>query len=210
MIQRIFFASKGKGFVLFFILLNWFLLSSCGDEPLPGDKAQYIQDAVNAVNGGTPLPIPTLDPNRVLDLKLVLVGGPLYYTRQVSPAPQVQLFVINAGLSTVYISSCEGTILQRKESDVWINIASARHCGSQPNKIPMTANGQFNLSFEFLKAALYPGQSFYIPGTYRLVVSYSLICPPARNDYAACIDRYWQPSTEFQLKPLPDDSPVPG
>ncbi len=203
-------AIKAQGWkftiLLVTLLFGGLVLAACGDEPAPGPRDVYIKGAIDAANGGTPLPLPTVDQSKVLDLKLILINGPLFYTRQVSPPAMIQFYVINAGMTTVYISSCEGQVLQRKEGEDWINIASARHCGSQPSPIPLAAGAQNNLSFEFAKAATYPGQDFNIPGTYRFLLQYALSCPPSRGVYASCIDRRWQTSTEFQLKPFPDDA----
>jgi hypothetical protein len=192
-------------FILILILVG-LLFGACGDEPARGDKSQYIQDAINAVNGGTPLPMPTVDPTVVVNLQLFILNGDKFYTRQVSPVPKVDLRVLNIGRTTVFISSCEGAVLQRKENNAWINIASVRPCGTKPAPLPMNPGLDYNLSFEFLKAAVYPNQNFYVDGTYRLAVPYSLACPGSMDDYSKCIDRHWQPSTEFELRQLPERS----
>jgi hypothetical protein len=218
--------TRGRRIVGFLLalVLGGLVLAACGDDPAPGPKDQYVQGAINAVNGGTPLPFPTVDPAKILDLKLILFNAdkPIY-TMQIDPktgrrVTVIQFFVLNTGLTTVYISSCEGTVLQRKEGESWVNVASVRPCGSQPQAIAMEAGGQFNLSLELAKAKTYPNQNFDIPGSYRLVVNFSPTCPPARNDFASCLDKIWQASTEFRLQPVPDGvsggtapaTPTPG
>jgi hypothetical protein len=178
-----------------------FLLSACDDAPEQGNKSQYVQDAVNAVNGGTPIPVPTVDPQQIINLQLFL--GQVDYTRQKDPAPKVVLFVLNTGRTTIYISSCEGTILQRNENSTWLNIAAARPCGTKPQPLELKPGLEYNLSFEFLKASPYRGQSFYVDGKYRLVVNFATACPLANADYSQCINRNWVASSEFDLFQLP-------
>jgi hypothetical protein len=206
-------SKKWQVSLLFLVfLLGGLVLSACGDDPVPGPRDTYVQQAINAVNGGTPIPFPTANPEMVINLQLILSGGRtngnkndpvVYYSRLVSPAPVIGLTVINVGLTTVYVSSCEGTILQRKEGDKWLNIARARKCGSKPRALEIPKGIDQNLSLELLKADLYPGQSFYIDGTYRLVVPYSLSCPTDMADYSQCINRYAEFSTDFLLQQSP-------
>jgi hypothetical protein len=175
------------------------LLAACSGQNTD-PNAQLTSIAISKEVTGIQ-PFPTVNPETIVGFTFV-IGATEFYPQLVrGEVISAQLF--NKGLTTVYISSCEGIILQQLQARQWIDIATVRRCGSQPQKLAVPSGSEQDVSFEFKKA--YPLSKKPFPqwltfGKHRLIFLFSSDCPRAINEFSECLNKQYYPSVEFDLK----------
>lgn len=159
-------------------------------------------------------PPPTLLPGSDFGVDLVIYGIKNYIP--VIPGEKVTFFINNKRDKSLYVSNCDGTILQRfLGTDVtdkaqtsvltnWENVApggypSCGPVGPQPVQIPPKANADASFPFDTSKTRPYNGEDWNIPGSYRLFLTYYLLCPAGGSSIDDCSDRHYSQSDTFQI-----------
>lgn len=200
------------GLVVLFISL--FLLAACGNDA-PVDRVAEIDRALKAT-GYTPLPTinPTIKAKEALGFSIVIFGIRDYYPDR--PGEKVTVNLLNERETSVYMSQICQFILQRAIGDPkanqWEDIAYNRPCPPNDTRtFRLNPGTAIDTSLEFDKTRPLQGKSWYVPGTYRLLLTYYLRCPDAYNTISYCEDRYSAQSDWFQIKIDPGITPsLPG
>ena len=193
------------------LLLGLFLLAACDNAPV--DRAGEINRAL-AATGFTPVPTinPTIKAKEALGFSIVIFGIRDYYPDR--PGEKITVNLLNERATSIYTSQICGMQLQRAvgnpNDNKWDSIAYGRPCPPNDTKAyrlnPGTA---VDISFEFDKTRPLEGKTWWIPGTYRLLLNYFLRCPDAYDTISYCEDQYFAQSDWFQIKIDPGITPTP-
>lgn len=159
-------------------------------------------------------PPPTIIPGSDFGVDLVVYGIKDYIP--VVPNEKITFFINNKREKSLYVSNCDGTILQRfkgtdltdktqtQNLDNWENVApggysSCGPVGHQSVRIPPGANADASFPFDLKKTRPYQGQDWNIPGNYRLFIQYYLLCPAGSDLITDCTDRHITWSDGFRI-----------
>lgn len=159
-------------------------------------------------------PPPTIIPGSDFGVDLVIYGIKDYVP--VVPGEKVTFYINNKREKSLYVSNCDGTILQRfigsdinnkdQVADVnnWTNVAPGGYpncgpIGQQPVQIPPSANADASFPFDTTKTRPYQGQDWNIPGNYRIFIQYFLLCPSGGQSINDCTDRHYSWSDSFRI-----------
>lgn len=181
------------------------------DHPDRQDQNNALGTAL-AATGVTPPP--TIIPGSDFGVDLVVYGIKDYVP--VIPGEKITFYINNKREKSLYVSNCDGTILQRfkgtdlkdkaqyQNLDNWENIApgGAASCGpvgKQSVQIPPGANADASFPFDTKKTRPYQGQDWNIPGNYRLFIQYYLLCPSGSEFIADCTDKHITWSDSFKI-----------
>lgn len=157
---------------------------------------------------------PTIVPGSDFGVDLVIYGIKNYVP--VIPNEKVTFYINNKRERSLYVSNCDGTILQRftgsdatnkaQTADVnnWKNIAPGGYpycgpVGHQAVQIPPGANADASFPFDTKKTRPYQREDWNIPGTYRLLIVYYLLCPSGGQNIDDCTDRHYTWSDTFRI-----------
>ena len=158
---------------------------------------------------------PTIVPGSDFGVDLVIYSIKDYIP--VIPGEKVTFYINNKREKSLYVSNCDGTVLQRfKGTDVndktqtadlnnWINVAPGGYpscgpvAGRQAVQIPPGANADASFPFDLKKTRPYAGEDWNIPGNYRLFIQYYLLCPPGGQTIDDCSDRHYSWSDTFKI-----------
>ena len=196
------------------------------------DKANALGTALAATGYNPPsTPVPGSD------LEIDVVIGNLRDFTPLFPGEQVNLYLINPRDKSFYVSNCDGVVLQRftgtdatnktqEATDTnWHTVAPGgfKFCGPATGRqaIQVSPGDRADASFKFDRSQTRPftGESWDIPGTYRLLVTYYLQCPDATLQVSDCLDQHTQPSDNFKIVappagytpgPTPKPTATPG
>ncbi len=159
-------------------------------------------------------PPPTIIPGSDFGVDLVIYGIKDYVP--VIPNEKITFFINNKREKSLYVSNCDGTILQRFKGtnvadktqtqilDNWVNIAPGGYsaCGPVGHKsvrIPPGANADASFPFDLKLTRPYKGEDWNIPGNYRLFIQYYLLCPAGSDQIEDCSDRHVTWSDAFRI-----------
>jgi hypothetical protein len=159
-------------------------------------------------------PPPTIVPGSDFGVDLVIYGIKDY--SPVIPGEKVTFYINNKREKSLYVSNCDGTILQRftgtdvtdkaQAGDInnWENVAPGGYpfcgpVGRQPVQVPPGANADASFPFDTSKTRPYNGEDWNIPGTYRLFLTYYLLCPSGGQSIDDCTDRHYSWSDNFRI-----------
>jgi hypothetical protein len=160
-------------------------------------------------------PPPTIIPGSDFGVDLVIYSIKDYVP--IVPNEKITFFINNKREKSLYVSNCDGTILQRfkgtdvkdktqtQNQDNWENIAPGgyKYCGPvvghQSVRIPPGANADASFPFDFKQTRPYQGQDWNIPGDYRLFIQYYLLCPAGSDQIEDCTDRHITWSDSFRI-----------
>ncbi len=158
---------------------------------------------------------PTIVPGSDFGVDLVIYGIKDYVP--VIPGEKVTFYINNKREKSLYVSNCDGTVLQRfNGSDVtdktqtadlnnWVNVAPGGYpscgpvTGRQAVQIPPGANADASFPFDTKKTRPYPGEDWNIPGNYRIFIQYYLLCPSGGQTIDDCSDRHNSWSDTFKI-----------
>jgi hypothetical protein len=158
---------------------------------------------------------PTIVPGSDFGVDLVIYGIKDYIP--VVPGEKVTFYINNKREKSLYVSNCDGTVLQRfNGNDVtdktqtadlnnWINVAPGGYpscgpvTGRQAVQIPPGANADASFPFDTKKTRPYPGEDWNIPGNYRIFIQYYLLCPSGGQTIDDCSDRHYSWSDTFKI-----------
>lgn len=194
-------ASKLGKWVCLALVLVWagLILSACDDGPSPQQVQNDVKTAMVITNA---TPAPTFPPGQDFGLSLVILGPLVYYPA--NPGERVKVNIVNTNAKSFFVSNCDGLVLQRKDGDKWLDIAPGRACppqGGNPFQIgPFSDPIEADFIFNHHTTYTYTGQSWDVPGTYRLYLTYYLACPPGSQWAKDCIDVHHYDSNEFEVK----------
>ena len=171
-------------------------------------------------------PPPTAVPGSDLQLDVVLINPHDYLP--IRTGEQINLILVNARQKSVYVSNCDGVVLERftgsdvkdnqqtKDDRNWRPIAPGgyRFCGPTAGRLAKQiepgVRADATFKFDRSQTKPYNGESWDVPGTYRLRVNYFLNCPDASLKAEDCIDARSYTSNNFQIiAPPPGYTPPP-
>ncbi len=188
------------------------------------DKAE-LQQAVSTALGNTGFtPPPTFEPGSEFGVSLVIFSIKDYIPAL--PDEKVTFSIINRRQKSLYVSNCDGIVLQRflgsdskdkkqaQNFDNWESIAPGgfRFCGPlsgrEARRIEPGVSADASFTFSTKVTRPYNGKSWDTPGTYRLLVQYSLTCPNASTKIADCLDPGLAESEYFKIVAPVFDTPA--
>ena len=159
-------------------------------------------------------PPPTIIPGSDFGVDLVIYAIKDYVP--IIPGEKVTFYINNKREKSLYVSNCDGTILQRfigsdinnkdQTADLnnWTNVAPGGYpncgpIGQQPVQIPPGANADASFPFDTKQTRPYPGEVWNSPGNYRIFIQYYLLCPSGGQSIADCTDRHYSWSDSFRI-----------
>jgi hypothetical protein len=187
------------------VIIALFLLLAI--QPQGGPDRRDQNNALGTALAATGVtPPPTIVPGSDFGVDLVIYGIKDYVP--VVPNEKVTFYINNKREKSLYVSNCDGTILQRfigtditdktqaADTNNWIDIAPGGYpncgpVGQQPVQIPPGANADASFPFDTTKTRPYPGEDWNIPGNYRIFIQYYLLCPSGGQSIADCTDRHY-------------------
>jgi hypothetical protein len=196
-------------------------------QPTTKPERRDLEGAVSTalVNTGI-TPPPTFVPGSDFGVSFVIFGIKDYIPSL--PNEAINLVIINRRAKSLYVSNCDGVILQRflgtdpkdktqaANMDNWKSVAPGGYafCGPASGRqgIQIEPGVSADASFKFDKKITRPftGESWDIPGTYRLLVQYYLTCPDNTLKIDDCIDKGVSESDYFKIvAPTNNGTPVP-
>lgn len=173
----------------------------------------YALGTALAATGVTPPP--TIIPGSDFGVDLVVYSIKDYIP--VVPNEKITFFINNKREKSLYVSKCDGTILQQfigtnlkdkaqfLDLNNWVNIAPGGYGFCVPNgghqsvRIPPGANADASFPFNLKQTRPYQGQDWNIPGDYRLLIQYYLLCPAGSQFIQDCTDRHYSWSNSFRI-----------
>jgi hypothetical protein len=197
------------------LILAVVLLSACEETKSP-DEIQHIVGTAIAKDGATPAP--TLNQANFVSVSAVILNAHDYYPA--NPGEEIDSIIVNENATSVYAGTCGMPVLQRQEADKWIDIGPGQPCapgGAEIVQLPQFSKAfTANFPFDLTKTKPFAGQSWTIPGVYRLFFTYYLKCPSGSQLLKDCLDPVSVASDPFLIKSgttvtiLPNPNYTPG
>jgi hypothetical protein len=184
----------------------------------PGQKIERsdMEGAVATALVNTGLtPPPTFVPGSEFGVDFVIFGIKDYVP--VIPNEKINFMIINKRQKSLFISNCDGVILQRflgtdstdkKQTDNFDNWRSVApggfpYCGPasgrEARQIAPGVTADASFKFDTKSTRPFSGENWNIPGTYRLFIQYYLTCPNNTLKVAECIDKGVAESDYFKI-----------
>ncbi len=160
-------------------------------------------------------PPPTYVPGSEFGVSFVIFGIKDYIPAL--PNEQIRFVIINRRQKSLYVSNCDGVILQRftgtdpkdktqaTNFDNWESIAPGgyRFCGPvsgrDARRIEPGVSADAAFKFDTKSTRPYAGKSWDVPGYYRLFVQYYLTCPDSTLKVDDCLDKHIDYSDSFRI-----------
>jgi len=195
-------------------------------QPTTKPERQDLEGAVSTalVNTGI-TPPPTFVPGSEFGVSFVIFGIKDYIPAL--PNEAINFVIINRRAKSLYVSNCDGVLLQRfvgtnpkdktqaANEDNWESIAPGGYafCGPASGRqgIQIEPGVSADASFKFDKKVTRPfeGEDWNVPGTYRLLVQYYLTCPSNTLKIDDCLDKGVSESDYFKIIAPPTGTPAP-
>ncbi len=179
------------------------------ERPVQNDA---IETAL-AATGFTPPPSP--QPGTDFQIDVVILGKRDYTPAY--PGEQINLVLINSRQKSFFVSECDGVILQRftggdpkdkvqqVDNKNWHSVAPGgfKYCGPvsgrDAKQVEPGVKADASFKFDIKQTRPFKGESWDIPGLYRLLVTYYLNCPDASLKASDCLDQHSYSSDTFNI-----------
>ncbi len=200
---------------LVFLLLGGLVILLAVQPQSRPDRAQLDTSLATALAATGFTPGPTRIPGSDFGVDMVIYGIKDYIPAL--PDEKVNFVIINKREKSLFVSNCDGVILQRfvggnindkqqaESLDNWESIAPAGfpfcgpELGRESRQIPPGARADASFKFDMKATRPYKDKNWETPGAYRLLVQYYLLCPSGSNKIADCQDKHLAYSDFFRI-----------
>ncbi|HEX2914108.1 MAG TPA: hypothetical protein VH186_25110 [Chloroflexia bacterium] len=195
-------------------------------QPQDRTDRRVLDNAVGTAVASTGFtPPPTIVPGSDFGILLTIFGKKDYLPSR--PDEKVQLVISNTRQKSFFISNCDGVVLQRflgtdpndtsqtGKMENWDTIAPGGFpfcgpaTGRQSRQVEPGVNADATFKFDMKVTRPFNGKSWDVPGTYRLLVTYYLLCPNSSLSIDDCEDKHLAESDYFRIIAVADQPPVP-